>query len=329
MRAIVATSLGGPGVLQEQSIPLRWPRGRHDVLVRLLAAALNPADVWFRKLGGYIESEQPLILGHDGAGIVEAIGPAVSSIKAGDRVCFCNGGIGGETGTYAEFSVVPESQLVRIPDGIDILSAAALPLVAITMWESLFERARLEPREAVLIHGGAGGTGHIGVQLAKLHGARVAATVSNQAKADLVEKLGADCPILYRSEDFVSTARIWSEGGLDVAIDNVGGEVMQRTFAAMATYGRIVTLMSTPSDDLSTAYNSNLCIHNVMMLTPMWRQLNARLHQQALYVERVMKLLQTGKLSVVIDRVFPLSAASAAHMYLESGKAMGKLVLEI
>jgi NADPH2:quinone reductase len=146
----------------------------------------------------------------------------------------------------------------------------------------------------------------------------------------LVEKIGADRPILYREEDFVSAARAWAEGGLDVAVDNVGGAVMQRTCAAMATYGRVVTLMGTASDDdSSTAYNANLSILNVMMLTPMWRQLEARLRQQARYVERSINLLKAGKLSIVVDRVFPLSAASAAHRYLESGKAVGKVVLEI
>lgn len=330
MQAVVATGQGGPEVLELRKVPLLWPRGRRDVLVRLKAAALNPADVWFRKLGAYIQGEQPLVLGHDGAGVVEAVGAGVSRVRVGDRVCFCNGGIGGETGTYAEFSVVPESQLVKVPKRVEFVQAAALPLVAITVWEALYDRARLKPGESVLIHAGAGGTGHIGVQLARLRGARVASTVSSKVKAELVKKLGAERPILYKSEDFAVAARTWSGGGLDVALDNVGGETMQRTFSAMAPYGRIATLIGTPGDDTqTTAYNSNLTIHNIMMLTPMWLGLKVRLRQQAACVERAIALLAAGKLVPVVDRRFPLAKAGAAQVYLESGKAVGKIVLEI
>ncbi len=329
MKAVVATGQGGPEVLELRNIPLLWPRGRQDVLVRLKAAALNPADVWFRKLGAYIQDERPLVLGHDGAGVVEAVGVGVRRVRVGDRVCFCNGGIGGETGTYAEFSVVPETQLIKIPKRVEFVHAAALPLVAITLWEALYDRARLKAGESVLIHGGAGGTGHIGVQLARLRGARVATTVSSKAKAELVKKLGAERPILYRNEDFVTAARAWSGGGLDVALDNVGGETMQRTFAAMAPYGRIATLIGTPGDDeQTTAYNSNLTIHNIMMLTPMWLGLKAHLRRQAARVERAVALLAAGKLVTVVDHRFPLAKAGAAQAYLESGKAIGKVVLE-
>jgi len=330
MKAVVATAQGGPEVLELRTIPLLWPRGRRDVLVRLKVAALNPADIWFRKLGAYLQGEQPLVLGHDGAGVVEAVGAGVTRVRTGDRVCFCNGGIGGEMGTYAEFSVVPEAQLVKVPKRVDFAHAAALPLVAITLWEALFDRARLKAGEAVLIHAGAGGTGHIGVQLARIRGARVASTVSNKAKADLVKRLGAERPILYKTEDFAAVGRAWSGDGFDVALDNVGGEIMQRTFAAMAPYGRIATLMGTPGDDAeTTAYNANLTIHNVMMLTPMWRGLKPRLRQQAIRVERAMELLAAGKLETVVDRSFPLAKAGAAQAYLESGKAVGKVVLEV
>jgi len=331
MRAIVATGLGEPEVLELRSVPLHWPRGPGDVLVRLKAAGINPADAYFRRFGPYVQSEAPFIPGHDGAGDVEAVGAQVRRFKPGDAVCFCDGGIGGDPGTYAEFAVVPASRLVPKPPHVDFIQAAALPLVAITLWESLYDRARVRAGEQVLIHAGAGGTGHIGIQLARLAGARVATTVSTQAKATLAAELGAELVIPYRDQDFVAAVKDWTRGrGLDLALDNLGGEAMQRTFAAMAPYGRVVTLMGTPGDTADgAAYNGNLTIHNVMMLTPLWRGLKARLRQQADRVQKSMTLLVEGKLRVVVDQVFPMSEAAAAHRHLESGKAIGKLVLTV
>ena len=331
MQAIVATGLGGPEVLELRSVPLHWPRGSGDVLVRLKAAAINPADAYFRRHGPYVQSTGPFIPGHDGAGEVEAVGSQVRRFKPGDAVCFCNGGIGGDPGTYAEFAVVPASQLVGKPLQVDFIQAAAMPLVAITLWESLYDRARVRSGEQVLIHAGAGGTGHIGVQFARLAGARVATTVSTQAKANLTAELGAELVINYREHDFAAAVRDWTQGrGLDVVLDNVGAEAMQRTFSVMAPYGRVVTLMGTPGDTADgAAYNGNLTIHNVMMLTPMWRRLGARLRQQADRVQKSMVLLAEGKLRVVVDQVFPMAEAVAAHRYLESGQAIGKVVLAI
>jgi NADPH2:quinone reductase len=329
MRAIVVTDCGGPEVLEFRDVALQWPRGPSDVLVRLKAAAVNPADAYFRRFGPYVDPKRPFIPGHDGAGEVEAVGSLVRRFRPGDAVCFCNGGIGDQPGTYAEYAVVPSGQLVGKPQGVDFHQAAALPLVAITLWEALYERARVKAGEHVLIHAGAGGTGHIGIQLARLAGARVATTVSVPAKAKLAAELGAELVISYREQDFVAATQDWTNGrGLDVALDNVGPEVMQRTFSAMKPYGRVVTLTGTPADTADgAAYNANLTIHNVMMLTPMWRGLTANLRHQAGLVRRSIDLLASGKLCIAIDRVFPLSEAAAAHRRLESGESVGKIVL--
>ena len=138
-KAMLVTGQGGPEVLKVQEVDLPWPGGPHDVLVELRAAALNPADLFFRQLGGYLSGPQPFVLGHDGMGVVSAVGEGVTAVRPGDRVCFCNGGIGGTMGTYAEAAVVPEWQLAKVPDGVDDHTAAALPLVAITCWESLYD----------------------------------------------------------------------------------------------------------------------------------------------------------------------------------------------
>jgi NADPH2:quinone reductase len=327
MKAVVATAQGGPDVLRLMEVDLPWPQGPADVLVELKAAALNPADVFFRQLGGYVSGPQPFVLGHDGMGVVKAVGAAVSHVKPGDRVCFCNGGIGGTMGTYAEAAVVPEWQLARVPDAVDDVTAAALPLVSITCWESLYERAGVKAGEHVLIHGGAGGTGHVAIQLAALKGARVAATVSSRQKQEIVEALGAEKAINYREADFAEEALRWS-GGLNVAFDNAGAETMTKTYRAMAPYGRVVTLMGMAADDAElNAYNLNLTIHNVMMLTPMWKGLTERLKAQTAIVAQALQLVAEGKLTLRIAARFPLAKAAEAQGFLESGQAIGKVVL--
>jgi NADPH2:quinone reductase len=331
IRAIVATAKGGVDVLAERMVELTWPRGPHDVLVRLSAASVNPADCFFRQLGGYVEGPAPLVLGHDGAGIVEAVGVDVKRINPGMRVAFCNGGIGGEAGTYSQYAIVPESQLAAIPGNVSFEQAAALPLVAITAWESLNWRAKVEAGELVLIHGGAGGTGHLAIQLAKLAGARVAATISSAAKAKFVESLGAELAIDYRRDDFVASALAWSNGkGIDVALDNAGADVLKRTYACMAPYGRVVTLMGLAGDDEAlTAYNNNLSIIAEMMLLPMWRGLTTRLAEQARIVETCLALVSSGKLTVHVSHCLPLDQAGEAHRLIEAGGMTGKIVLQI
>ena len=329
IRAVVVTAKGGPEVLTLQDVDLVWPRGPGDVLVRMRAAALNPADIFFRQLGGYLDGPDPFVLGHDGMGVVEAVGEAVTTVIPGDRVCFCNGGIGGAMGTYAEAAVVPDFQLAKVPDAVDDMTAAALPLVSITCWESLYDRARVQPGEFVLIHGGAGGTGHVAVQLAALAGARVAATVSSPEKARIVLDFGAEEAINYRETDFAEEALHWS-GGLNVAFDNAGADVLQKTFRAMAPYGRVVTLMGVPPDDADlNAYNLNLTLHTVMMLTPMWKGLETRLREQAAIIGKMLDLVAAQKLSIRLTESFDLRDVASAHAFLESGAATGKVTLRM
>ena len=331
MQAVLTTAAGGPEVLELTDVALSWPGSGNEVLVRLKAAALNPADSYFRSLGPYLESDNPFVLGHDGAGVVEEIGPDVSDFVPGDEVCFCNGGLGETPGTYAEFAVVPADQLVRKAPNVTFEQAAALPLVLITCWESLYHRTNIQSGEFALVHGGAGGTGHMAIQLAALRGARVATTVSSDEKADFVRALGAEKPIFYARENFVDVARGWADDrGVDVALDNVGADALQKTYKAMAPYGRVATLMGTAPDDAEeTAYVNNLSIHNVMMLTPMVLNLRDKLATQAKAVEQGMKLLGEKKISVHIAETFNLKDIRAAHERLDAGGTMGKIVIRI
>lgn len=327
--AVVMREPGGPDVLEYRSVALNWPAGGQDVLVRLKAASINPADTFFRLYGPYVGDGRGCVLGHDGAGVVEAVGKTVTSFKPGDRVCFCNGGVGGDPGTYAEHAVVPETLLARIPDTVSFEQAAAVPLVFITGWEALRERAGLRVENRVLIHGGAGGTGHVAIQIARQLGARIATTVSSDGKAALALEDGADLAINYRNEDFVAAIDRWtSSAGVQVVLDNAGPEVFHKSIRALAPYGHLVTLMGTPGDleDL-TAYNNNLSIHNVMMLTPMWKGLTKHRIRQANILRMAMDWLAAGKLRVRIQARFTLETAAAAHRLLESEGGRGKIVL--
>jgi len=327
--AAVMREIGAPDVLEIQQIELPWPGKSDEVLVRMEAAGINPADTFFRALGLYIGEGPGAVLGHDGAGIVEAVGADVTTVSIGDRVCFCNGGVGGDPGTYARYAVVPEWLLAQVPDSIDMITAAALPLAFITAWEAFSERAMVKTGETVLVHGGAGGTGQMAIQIARELGARVAATVSSAEKADVVRSLGATIAIDYRDCDFSAAAQEWTGGtGVNVAFDNAGPEVFLQTLSAMAPYGRIVTLMGTPGDlEDATAYNNNLSIHNVMMLTPMWLGLEAERRRQGDIVRRAMEWLGDERIKVQIAATYALENAADAHTHLEKGSMTGKIVL--
>lgn len=153
--AVVMRKVGAPDVLEYRTVTMEFSTDGSDVLVRLEAASVNPADTFFRQLGTYVGDGRECILGHDGAGVVEAVGDAVRDIQVGDRVCFCNGGLGGDAGTYSHHAIVPEELLAKIPDSVTIEEAAAIPLVFITGWEAFKERARVSRGDRALVHGGA------------------------------------------------------------------------------------------------------------------------------------------------------------------------------
>ena len=330
-KAMVMRGAGAPEVLQPATVELPWNPAGADVLVRLETAAINPADLYFREYGPYVGEAEGCVLGHDGAGVIEKVGAQVKGLKAGDRVAFCNGGVGGTHGTYADHAVVPASLVAKIPDGVTAMQAAAVALVFITGWESFKERARVRKGEYVLVHGGAGGTGHIAIQIARALGARVAATVSSDEKAEIVARAGAEKIIRYRDEDFVEAALDWTgRRGLDAVLDNAGTEVFHESIKALATYGRLVTLMGTPGDlEDMNAYNNNLTIHNVMMLTPMWKGLSAHRRRQKRILERALDWLASGRIHVNIAATYPLGEVASAHRALQSEGGRGKIVLTI
>lgn len=330
MKAVIMTAVGGSQVLQLQEIPAPVIQKQTEILVRLKAAGVNPIDTKIRKRGSFYPDKTPTVLGCDGAGIVEAVGTAVEKFKPGDEVYFCHGGIGGPVGNYAEYAVVDERFVAKKPASLSFAEAAAAPLVLITAWESLYDRARLQAGQKVLIHAGAGGVGHVAIQLAKLQGASVGTTVGSQEKAEFVRQLGADLPILYKQTDFVQAALDWTNGeGVDIGFDTVGGETFYKTVPAVRVYGDLVTILEPEPDkgNLKTARTRNLRISLELMLTPMLLNLVEEQKQQAKILQQCARLIDEGKLKIQLTKTFPLAEAAAAHELLETGSMTGKIAL--
>lgn len=329
MKAVVMTGAGAPDVLELRDLPVPRLQTPTQVLVRLKAAGVNPIDTKVRQRGTFISDGSLDILGCDGAGVVEVVGSHVSGFGPGDAVYFCFGGLGGSQGNYAEYALVEQHCLTLKPQSLSFEEAAAAPLVLITAWEALYDRARLCAGQRVLIQAGAGGVGHVAVQLAKRQGAMVATTVSNAQKADFVKNLGADLPILYPQQDFVKAVLDWTDGeGVDVAFDTVGGETFYRSCEAVKLYGDVVTLLQ-PSQDgnLKGARQRNLRVGLELMLTPMLLNLQEEQAEQAKILRECGRLFEAGSLRVQVSQVFPLADAAEAHRQIEAGSMSGKVVL--
>ncbi len=316
-------------VLQSVDVPRPEITRPTQIRVQLKAAGVNPIDTKLRSRGVFYPDALPAILGCDGAGIVTDTGDDVTRFRPGDAVWFCHGGLGDMPGNYAEFTVLEEAEAEAMPPSLDFAAAAALPLVCITAWEALFDRAGLDQGQTVLVHAGAGGVGHVAIQLARAAGARIAATVSSPAKTDFVRELGAEKIIDYREQDVTNEIMAWTTGrGVDVVLDTVGGETFRRSLGAARIYGHVVTLLD-PGTDVAwkTARERNLSIHFTLMLTPMLQDLpEARRHQGEI-LRQCAKLVGNGDLSVRLETTLPLEEAASAHRMIEEGHTRGKIVL--
>ncbi len=331
MKAVLMTSPGDTQVLQFQEVPEPKLAHSKEIGVRLKAAGVNPVDSKLRSRGTYYPDALPCILGCEGAGVVEKVGDEVSRFKVGDEVYFCHGGIGGHPGNYAEYATVHESFAALKPKSIDFIHAAAAPLVMITAWEALFDRATIQEADKILIHAGAGGVGHVAIQLAHIEGAVVATTVSTGDKARFVSALGAEKVVYYTEQDFVKELLDWTDGeGLDFALDTVGGPTLSRTFSAMKVYGEIVSLLQPEKDcQWAMARSKNLRFSMVLMLTPMFENLTGALQHHAHILQRCADHIDAGRLNIHVSETYTLSEAAMAHQRIQRGGVTGKLVLRI
>ena len=332
MKAILMTAAGSPDMLAMFTIDKPELASPHHLRVKLSAAGLNRIDAKLRAKPVYFSGKLPMILGCDGAGIVERVGSAVTRFKEGDAVYFCNGGIGDEPGCYAEYTTVHEEYCAAIPASLSPQDSAAMPLALITAWEALIERANLQPGQTILIHGGAGGVGHIAVQLARHLDVRVATTVGNDKEEGLAQGLEAEKIIRYREEEFVQDVVEWSGGkGVDVVLDTVGGETFLRSFNAARIGGKVVSLVATPltAADVELAQLRNLSLCYVQMLTSQILKLHDERIRQRKILEEGAKLVGSGELGVLVSYALPLEKAAEAHRIIEQGGVTGKIILTI
>lgn len=329
MRAQVIHSFGEPDVFRLEERPTPSPRAC-EVLIRVAASSVNPVDWKVRRFGPGIAPPLPAVLGCDLSGMIEAVGSDVAMFKSGDAVYGCAGGLAGvSSGAYAEFMACDARLLAAAPRSIPLADAAALPLVAITAWEGLVEKARLQTGERVLVHGGAGGVGHVAIQLAKAMGAVVHATVSTPDKAAIAKALGADETIAYRDEPIAAyVARLTGGTGYDVVFDATGGDDLAMSAEGARLNGRIVTIVSMYSADLTPLHLKGLSLHVVFMPIPMLHDVERERHGRIL--GEIASMVDAGAIRPLIDpERFSLERLADAHRKQETGASVGKIIVEV
>ena len=333
MKSYVLNEFGQDARFIERSVTRPSPK-QGEVLIRVKATSINPVDNKILRdpdLG--VNPRLPAILHMDVAGEVAEIGGDVSGFEIGERVFGCAGGLEGPAGkidgALSEYMAVDADLIAPMPEGLAFHEAAALPLVSITAWEALFDRTNMHPGDFVLIHGGTGGVGHIAIQLAKAHGAKVATTVSSDEKAEITKGLGADVTINYCTEtvqDYVD--RLTGSHGFDVVFDTVGGSTLDASLEAVRTSGQVVSIIGRNTHDLSPMHSKGLSLHLVFMLLPMLTGTGRAHHGQIL--RQVKALVESKKLKPLVHhKVFAFNEVNEAHEAFERGQHIGKITLEL
>ncbi len=323
MTAIEITEPGGPDVLQPITRPVPEP-AHGEVLIRVEAAGVNRPDV-LQRTGGYPPPPGASdIPGLEIAGAVAALGDGVHEWKIGDGVCALVSG-----GGYAEFCVAPAAQALRIPDGFDMIRAAALPETYFTVWENVFRRARLVGGERFLVHGGSSGIGTTAIQIAAARGSRVFTTAGSAEKCAACEGLGAERAINYREEDFLSVIKEATGGeGVDVILDMVGGDYIAKNIKALRPEGRLVFIAFLGGSRCEFDFLPMM----LKRLSIMGSTLRPRsIEEKSVIAEDLLRevwpLLDAGTIGPVIDSTYPLAQASEAHARMETSKHIGKIML--
>jgi NADPH:quinone reductase len=325
MRIIEAPTPGGPDALKIGEAACPTP-GAGEILIRVAAIGINRADTQQRR-GVYPSPPgAPAWPGLEVAGSVAAAGPGVEEFKVDAQVCALLAG-----GGYAEYCVAPVAQTLPIPGQLTMIEAASLPEAYFTVWSNVYGFGRLAPGETLLVHGGSSGIGVASIQLTRALGHTVYATAGSVDKCHFCETLGATRGINYRDEDFVAVLQELTEGrGVDVILDMVGGDYLQRDVQALASEGRIVVIATQGGTaaqlDLRVVMAKRAHITG-SMLRP--RPVSFKDQIKGQLLSRVWPLLADGTIRPVVDRVFGFEEAPAAHAYMESGGHMGKLILKI
>lgn len=307
MKVVDIQRFGGSDVLNIDEVPLPTPK-HHEVLVKVHAAGVNPVDYKIRS-GRYPavrEDALPYVLGRDAAGDVIAVGPEVTKFRIGEYV-FGMPGI--QRGAYAEYVLLKESEAAHVPADLDYISAAAVPLAALTAWQGLFRHGGLRAGQSVLIHGGSGGVGHFAIQFAKARGAQVITTVSAE-HTEFARKLGADRIIDYKATRFEEEVE-----DLDMVFDLIGGETQERSFSCLKRGGVLVSTLNEPSQEKASEFGI--------------RALRYTVEESGEDLSEIGRLIDAGLVKPHISRVFPFDEAREAQDFLERTHPEGKVVLAV
>ncbi|MDH5572219.1 MAG: zinc-dependent alcohol dehydrogenase family protein [Gammaproteobacteria bacterium] len=331
MKAIYITQGGNSRALHAGELPTPEIQHNKQILVKIQAAGVNPIDTKIRNSPERFPVTLPAIPGCDAAGIVQAVGSNITNFKPGDEVYFSQPGFNNRQGTYAEYVTVDASLVALKPENLSFEQAASMPLVFITAWEALYDRAGMKTGQKILIHAGAGGVGHIAVQLAKIAGTEVCTTVSTNKKANFVKQLGADNIVLYKNNPVQEAIMTWTGNeGVDIAFDTVGGPVLESCFACTKVYGDVVTLLQPDVNiNWTEARKRNLRFSMELMLSPVMLELEKAKQHQGNILRQCTELFEAGKLQTPHIKVYSLADAANAHDYLEQQHPMGKVVLTI
>jgi NADPH2:quinone reductase len=323
MKVVDVPQPGGPEALVLAERPVPEP-GRGEVLIKVAAAGLNRADILQRRGFYPAPAGAPSYPGLEVSGTIAALGEGVTEFMVGDAVCALLQG-----GGYAEYCRVDAGQVLPIPGSLDMVEAASLPEAMFTVWSNVFVFGRLQQGETLLVHGGSSGIGVAAIQLAATLGHTVFATAGSDEKCRFCESLGARRAIDYKAADFVAEIGRQTEGrGVDVVLDMVGGSYVPRNLQVLATEGRLVMIATQGGAkgeiDVMRIMQRRLVITG-STLRPRTAEFKRAIRDQLL--QSVWPLIAAGKIRPVVDSVFALSEASKAHVRMESGEHMGKIIL--
>ena len=320
MKAVRVHEFGDPSVLRYEDAPTPQP-GAGEILVKVAAAGLNFIDTYHRQ--GWYPLERPFVLGQDGAGVVEKVGEGVTEFNVGDQVAWAQ-----HQGSYADYASVSAAKAVPVPAGLDMQQAAAVLLQGMTAHYLAVSTFPLQPGDRCLVHAAAGGTGALLVQIAKLRGAYVIGTVGTEEKAQLAKEAGADETIIYTETDFeAETKRLTSGRGVDVVYDSVGKDTFAKSLNCLRPRGYMV-LFGQASGRVEPIDPQILNLKGSLYLTrPTMGAYVATREELLQRASDLFSWMQAGKLTVRIDRAFPLAQAADAHRYLEGRQTKGKVLL--
>lgn len=328
MKAMILNSYGSDSIFEIGDLPGPSVTQGH-VVIRIAATSVNTVDTMIRSLGKDLplSPDLPAVLGMDFAGTIEAVGEGVAGFAVGDEVYGCAGGLAELQGALAEFMLADARLIAKKPRSLSMRESAALPLVGITAYEGL-QRSGVSAGRKVLVHGGAGGVGHVAIQLASHAGADVFSTGTGVEKISAIQNLGAT-PIDYIAETVSDYVGKHTEGeGFDVVFDSVGGQNMTKSFEAATLNGQIATTVSLLEIDLTPAHFKGLSLHVIFMLIPMLH--NHRREDHGTILTKLAEIVDAGALRPLVDEQrFSLTDIGAAYDRLTSGQAIGKVVVEI